>query len=139
MRYYLDTQSLAQFFLSRDNTSPDVRAVFEDYSNQFLTSMVCVKELIHLIQTDRIRPLRGKKRYDATAAIDSMIRAGVNIVPTTILHLQQLSRLPLFPEHNDPNDRLIIAQAIADRVPLITTDRKFALYEDSGLQVVENR
>jgi PIN domain nuclease of toxin-antitoxin system len=28
-------------------------------------------------------------------------------------------------EHNDPNDHVIIAQAISDKIPLISSDNKF--------------
>ena len=139
MRYYLDTQTLAQYFFSLEPDCCRVRDIFEDYGNTFLTSGVCVMELIHLIQSDRIRPLKGRDPYDVTKVIETMTRAGVDIVPANAFHLQRLSQLPLFPEHNDPNDRLIIAQAVADRIPLISSDLKFRLYADCGLELVENR
>ena len=139
MRYYLDTQTLAQYLLAWEVDCHRVRTIFEDYGNIFLTSTVCVKELIHLIQSKRVRPLKGEQPYDAEKTIDTIHRTGVMIAPVTVLHLQQLSCLPLFPEHNDPNDRLIIAQSIADRVPLISTDLQFERYIPYGLELIRNR
>ena len=54
------------------------------------------------------------------------------------LHLEMLANLPLFPNHNDPNDRLIIAQAIRDRIPLISSDSKFNQYTNQGLELIFN-
>jgi len=34
---------------------------------------------------------------------------------------------------------MIIAQAISDKMPVISSDRKFKLYEKQGLQLVFNK
>lgn len=39
---------------------------------------------------------------------------GIDIAPVTVKNLQQLAELPIEGNHRDPNDRLIIAQAISD-------------------------
>lgn len=44
----------------------------------------------------------------------------------------------LYDDHRDPNDRLIIAQAISDQIPLISSDRKFSRYERYGLDFIFN-
>lgn len=139
MRFYIDTQTLAQLIFHSNEMSSDVRVLFEEYENCFLTSTVCVKELIHLIQTHRIRPASKKRRYSAEETVTTIRKAGVDIRPADILHLEQMAQLPLFDEHNDPNDRLIVAQAIRDRIPLISTDMKFSLYIPAGLELMENR
>ena len=41
-------------------------------------------------------------------------------------HLNQLKNLPKI--HNDPFDRLIICQSIADNIPILTHDGKISLY-----------
>ncbi|MCF0060932.1 type II toxin-antitoxin system VapC family toxin [Dyadobacter chenwenxiniae] len=43
-------------------------------------------------------------------------------------HYDVLEQLPLL--HADPFDRMIIAQAIAERLTIITQDKKFALYQN---------
>lgn len=42
-------------------------------------------------------------------------------------------------DHHDPNDRLIIAQAIVDQAPLISSDYKFKMYERHCLDFVFNK
>ncbi len=51
----------------------------------------------------------------------------IEILPINLQHLIVLTKLPL--HHRDPFDRLLIAQAIAEEVPIISIDKKFDLYE----------
>ena len=41
--------------------------------------------------------------------------------------------------HNDPNDRLIISQAMTEKMPLISSDTKFPRYVEYGLNFISNR
>ena len=95
------------------------------------TSTVCVQELIHLCQT-------GKIKQSADKVVSDLDNAGINIEQVTERHLKSFASLPLFDDHRDPNDRLIIAQAIADRIPIVSSDRKFSRYERYGLDFIFN-
>ncbi|MCL1910405.1 MAG: hypothetical protein FWG05_05675, partial [Kiritimatiellaeota bacterium] len=53
-------------------------------------------------------------------------------------HLKTLFKLNPAPNHSDPADLMIIAQAIAEGVPLVSSDTKFPLYESQGLKFVQN-
>ena len=41
-------------------------------------------------------------------------------------------------KHTDPFDRMIIAQAIAEKIPLISSDQKFSKYKKIGLDLIKN-
>ena len=56
---------------------------------------------------------------------------GFLLLPIGYGHLRALEDLP--PLHRDPFDRLIVAQALAEGVPIATADRRFATY---GAQIV---
>ena len=49
------------------------------------------------------------------------------LLPVTYKHLHALESLPL--HHRDPFDRLLIAQSVAENVPVVTNDRAFAFYD----------
>jgi PIN domain nuclease of toxin-antitoxin system len=49
-------------------------------------------------------------------------------LPITVRHTQYLSQLS--PHHNDPFDRIMIAQAIAEELAFMTRDSKILLYSD---------
>ena len=63
---------------------------------------------------------------------------GVCMVATSEAHIKTLIDLPFYEDHRDPNDRLIVAQAITDRLPLVSSDRKFSRYERYGLDFIFN-
>lgn len=54
-------------------------------------------------------------------------------LPIGVGHVALLSKLPL--HHRDPFDRLLIAQAIAEGLTIVSRDRKFALY--AGLDLLQ--
>jgi PIN domain nuclease of toxin-antitoxin system len=48
-------------------------------------------------------------------------------------------KLALVEGHNDPSDRLIISQALTEKMPLISSDKKFPKYRKLGLDLISNR
>ena len=139
MRYYLDTNIL-YFMLVRDTNSisADVQNLIDDPYHILYTSTVAVHELIHIFQIGRVRIGRHSPITDACKILSWLEDVGVVIRETTPKHLLEYSNLPIQGDHRDPNDRLIIAHAIADRVPLISSDRKFSRYRGHGLNFVFN-
>ena len=131
MRLSLDTNILVFFLYDQDELCSDVKEILFDYSNTLFTSSICVHELIHLCQIGKI----GK---DSNQILALMNDIGIKIEPVTQKHLSALTSLPLMGDHRDPNDRMIIAQAIVDRITLVSSDRKFSRYEKFGLNFIFN-
>jgi PIN domain nuclease of toxin-antitoxin system len=52
--------------------------------------------------------------------------SGIDILPSTPGHIIVLSTLPL--HHRDPFDRLLIAQAVAEEIPIVSADGVFDAY-----------
>ena len=51
---------------------------------------------------------------------------GFQILPVTFAHVLELGKLPF--HHKDPFDRLLIAQANAENLILVSSDAKFSAY-----------
>jgi len=51
----------------------------------------------------------------------------ISLLPITHTHVLRVSELPR--HHGDPFDRILISQAIEDRIPILTSDPDFADYE----------
>jgi len=49
-------------------------------------------------------------------------------LPIENAHILQLSHLPLFADHKDPFDRLLVAQSLSEPLILLTVDDKLARY-----------
>jgi PIN domain nuclease of toxin-antitoxin system len=52
-------------------------------------------------------------------------------------HAERAAELPyLDPKHRDPFDRMLISQALAEGIPLLSADQRFSAYRDLGLGLV---
>lgn len=57
---------------------------------------------------------------------DQLTRNSVKLLAISIAHLAVVSTLPF--HHRDPFDRLMVAQAITEQLPIVSVDDKFDLY-----------
>lgn len=64
--------------------------------------------------------------YDPDNVRRDLLANGYLELPITSAHAAAVRKLPLL--HKDPFDRILIAQAIEERITLLTTDRKVAKY-----------
>ena len=135
MRYIIDTNVFVNFVIE-DDISNDVRVVLEDYENTIYISSESIKEFVHLVQTGRIILKKDFRLLDVFDLIDKF---GLNVKYVSKEHLSTLSKLELVENHNDPSDRLIISQAITEKMPLISSDTKFPRYRKYGLDLIYNR
>src|SRR6185437_11492523 len=55
------------------------------------------------------------------------IPSGFELLPVRLQHCRALLDLP--PLHGDPFDRMLVAQARSEQVPLLTRDRRMSAYE----------
>ena len=71
---------------------------------------------------------RGLGKLDApTDLLPHLERAGVEVLPVTGRHADLVASLPL--HHRDPFDRLLIAQATLEGLPLVSDDERIRQYE----------
>ena len=138
VRYYLDTNILIFVLLKKmhNELSSEVRQIIKDYSNRFYVSSVAVREFIHAYKVGGIQDARLESVKDF---FETMERLGIEIVPMNKHHLLQYAALETVTGHKDPNDHIIIAQAISDKIPIISSDRMFKQYTMQGLEFVYNR
>lgn len=59
---------------------------------------------------------------------------GARLLPMSLIHTAAIHTLPL--HHHDPFDRMIIAQALEERCPLVSSDERFEAYKSAGLQLI---
>ena len=136
MRCLIDTNILINL-VEHDFISNDVRAILDDCENQIYVSSESVKEYIQLIQTERVVLEKNYRSRDVFDLIENEF--GLQVKYITKKHLETLSKLKTVEGHNDPSDRLIISQAITEKIPLISSDKKFPKYTKFGLDLIPNR
>jgi len=97
----------------------DRRDLIEDASNDVFVSAATVWEL-------SIKKAKGALRCpdDMVAQISEK---GFQQLPVTAHHGDMAARLPM--HHRDPFDRLLIAQAQIEKLPILTSDHQFKRYD----------
>lgn len=118
MRLLLDTHIFLWWDRQLRRVPRDLRAAIEDAHNQIFVSTATVWEIA-------IKRATGKLQFGAPI-VDTVERLGFEILPITGLHAEHAGGLPR--HHNDPFDRLIIAQAVLDGMVLGTQDRMMRPY-----------
>jgi PIN domain nuclease of toxin-antitoxin system len=73
-----------------------------------------------------LKPKLQRSAADVEAAIQEM---GAVLLPIKFNHLNEFSNLPFYENHKDPFDRMLIAQALAENLPIATSDTRFAGYK----------
>jgi PIN domain nuclease of toxin-antitoxin system len=68
----------------------------------------------------------GLSSGDVEAGVAAM---GASVLPVKFRHLEELSRLPIRDDHRDPFDRMLIAQALAEELAIVTSDTRFEGYK----------
>ncbi|MCQ2324259.1 MAG: type II toxin-antitoxin system VapC family toxin [Paludibacteraceae bacterium] len=138
MRYLLDTNIFVYSTIDVDSLSKDVRAILEDYDNTFCISSESVKELIVAYRNKGLGVRYWKTPEAMVKAIEDDY--GIVILPIAKEHMLTYARLQLNEAqgHKDPSDHIIIAQAITEHIPLISSDTRFPFYRAQGLDLVFN-
>ena len=98
-----------------------------------LQSVAAVREISTVSLSEiAIKQARGKLTFGKDDVIAGVADLRLRILPYTADHAFRLFDLPL--HHADPFDRQIIAQALAENIPVVTSDEKFGLYK--GLKII---
>lgn len=121
MRVLLDTVTFLWAVTSPERVSRKAMAVLGDGGTVRQLSVISVTEIA-------IKQARGKLTFDKEAIMRGVEDLQLQVLPYTSKHAYGLFDLPL--HHADPFDRQIIAQALAEDVPVVTSDRAFGLYRD---------
>ena len=139
MRYLLDTNIFIYLASDTDSLSDDVAAILEDSGNVFYISVVSMTELVVGFRKHRF----STKAWDSAEEMLRSITNDFNIWPLPIKeeHNYTLARLEINDKwnHNDPMDHMIIAHAITEKLPLISSDLKFEHYRSQGLDLILNK
>src|ERR1700687_4023964 len=125
VRLLLDTAILVYAVEAPQRLSKRAAAALENPGNVLELSAISITEIA-------IKASLGKLRVTAALAREAVQDLDIRILPYTGEHALRLFELPL--HHGDAFDRQIIAQALSEKVPVITPDEKCRLY--SGLRII---
>ena len=126
--YLLDTNTVLFALGAPERLSPKARAAVEAGPN--LLSVVSYWEVM-------LKSMKGKLEVGDPRSwwTDAVEQLAATQLTLRAEHVAVLYTLPL--HHHDPFDRILIAQAMAEKLTLITADAEFARYRAAGLTVIK--
>jgi PIN domain nuclease of toxin-antitoxin system len=122
VRVLLDTHALLWFSLDDTRLSICAKSTMMDRNNDLLVSPATLWEVA-------IKVSLGKYELEEEfTSFFSRVLAGYNItlLPVAIEHAAAVTRLPF--HHRDPFDRMLVAQAIFEDIPIVSADRLLDAY-----------
>jgi PIN domain nuclease of toxin-antitoxin system len=119
VRILIDTSVLIFAALEPSRLTKNAFSILADSENTPEFSTVSIAEIA-------LKNATGKLIFSSIDVQHSLDDLKIRVLPFTADHAFRLFDLPL--HHRDPFDRQIIAQSLHERIPLMTSDRKFSLY-----------
>lgn len=138
MRYLIDTNIFVYLALDTDLLSKDVATLLQEPDALLYISAESVRELIVGYRNKGLCSKRWKSTEEMVAAIEDEFY--IKILPLKKEHMTTYPSMEINEAqgHKDPSDHVIIAHAITERLPLISSDTRFAFYRSQGLDLIFN-
>ena len=122
MKLLLDTHTLIWFFAGNSQLSTNARILIEDEDNNKLVSIASIWEMAIKQSNGDLNLSLPLHEYIA----QKLSLEDFNLLNINLDHLSEIVTMPF--HHKDPFDRLLIAQAIREGIPILSKDSKFDAY-----------
>ena len=116
----LDTVTFIMAVQSPDRLSPKALQVLHNTGDLRELSAISLTEIA-------MKTGVGKLTFSREDVLQGIADLQLRLLTFTAQHALDLFRLPM--HHRDPFDRQIIAQALAEEIPVVTCDQQFRLYK----------
>jgi len=124
-KYLLDTHYIIWLLLDVSKINKAVLNTIQNVENRIYYSDISLWEIAIKTKTGKLKIGRNLKTLPEAMKIQN-----IDILPLKQSHIFETLEIPLFENHRDPFDRLLIAQAKIENLTLISDDAKFDLYPE---------
>ncbi len=121
MKALLDTHTFLWAITGNENLSQRAGQIFVGPSDLWL-SVASIWEILIKVQIGKMPLPTPAGPYIVKKMAENKIEA----LPVSLDHVLKVETLPM--HHNDPFDRMLVAQSLCEKLPLVTADRVFGLY-----------
>jgi PIN domain nuclease of toxin-antitoxin system len=123
MKVLLDTCAFLWLVTDDPKLSPLAKEIFLDSENELLLSAATGFEITIKYSLGKLHLTEAPKEF-----ISRRIQANaLTELPISLNHTYALQNLPL--HHKDPFDRLLVAQALVNQIPLLSPDEQLSVYD----------
>ena len=139
MRYLIDTNIIVYMIGDPDSLSDDVKELISEPDALLYASAESAKELVVAYRNKGLFAKRWKSPEDMLHSIEQ--EHYIEFLPVRMEHIFTYSHMEINERqcHKDPSDHVIIAHAITERMPLISSDTRFEFYHNQGLDLIFNK
>lgn len=118
----MDTNALLWLLWNDPRLRPGMRAALGDPANVLHTSVASIWEIAIKVRTGKLNVPPNVAEWMP----GQLLQASITALSVTLQHAAGVERLPL--HHRDPFDRLLVAQALAENLTIVSADRRLAAY-----------
>ncbi len=122
MRLLLDTHTLIWAVDDPTQLGPRAAAELRELSNELLLGAGALWEMSIKVGLQKLDLSQPYRQWMNQAIAD----LGLTILPITVAYADAQATLPR--HHGDPFDRLLVAQAIVEGIPVVSTDAQLDAY-----------
>ncbi|MCK8495122.1 type II toxin-antitoxin system VapC family toxin [Spirosoma sp. RP8] len=122
MDYLADTQVFIWAIVSPEKLKPIVQNILQ--TNTIWVSQISLFEIAIKQKINKLPELS----LPVEALISQLYRDGFQLMPLRNTHIAAYESIPLFANHRDPFDRLLIASALEENLTIISADEQFREY-----------
>jgi PIN domain nuclease of toxin-antitoxin system len=122
MKLLLDTHAFLWFIDGNVQLSLQARSLIEDETNRVYLSMARLWEMGIKVSTGKLSFARPMEKFIPQLLVSNDIR----IINVDLRHVGIITTLPF--HHRDPFDRLLVAQAMVENMPIVSVDSAFDDY-----------
>lgn len=122
MRLLIDSHALIWYVDQHQQLSSTSHAAISDPSNELLLSAGSIWEIAIKIGIGKLVLTQPYSLWMSRALTD----LGVTVLPITVEYADVQASLPK--HHSDPFDRLMVAQAIVEKIPIVSADAMMDAY-----------
>lgn len=119
----IDTNILLWLFIGDKRLSPDVQSKIEQDPTNYFVSIVSLWEIATKRAIGKL-----EINMDLPKAVEE---AGFVILSLTNTNINKYEQLPLI--HRDPFDRMLVAQALSEKISLVSSDE---FLSDYGVKII---
>jgi PIN domain nuclease of toxin-antitoxin system len=123
MNVLIDTHTFLWWNMEDPQLSERAKAIIADGQNEVYLSAASVWEIVIKTAKGRLILPESPAQYISRRMSQNRFRS----LPVQISHAVHVLELPLY--HNDPFDRLLIAQSRLESLPLVTQDEDILRYD----------
>ena len=131
MKYLIDTQILIWTIIDPNRLSINTLSILRQ--NIILVSQITLFEIAIKQKIQKLPELN----ISMPILIEHIKEDNFEILNIKNQHISAYSQIPLLNDHRDPFDRLILATAFSENIPVLSADERFKDYK-SIIRLIEN-